>query len=231
MRGGFIAAALFVAMGGASGCFAGDNELSEAEKADGWILLFNGKDHSGWRTNMGNAIHTPIEEGCLQPHGSGGYLIVYERPFADFILRCDVKTSGPPCNSGVFFRVGSLRNPIYTGLEMQVLAEEADPLHRFGAIYDLAGAAKDAAKPPGEWNQVEIRCEGPLVVCKLNGEEVSRMNCDAFDKPGRRPDGTRHKFLRAIKDFPRVGHLGFQDHGQKVWFKNVRLKELFPVSP
>ena len=66
---------------------------------------------------------------------------------------------------------------------------------------------------------------------KLNGEPVSQIDCDDFDKPGLRPDGTKHKFQlggkgRAVKDFARVGYLGVQDHGHPVWYKNVKVLPL-----
>jgi hypothetical protein len=91
-------------------------------------------------------------------------------------------------------------------------------------------------KPTGEWNHVEIKCQGPHIRVKLNGEEVSSINCDDFDKPGVCPDGKPHKYKlkgepRAVKDFARSGYLGFQDHGQKVWYKNVKLLDLSKSQP
>ena len=61
---------------------------------------------------------------------------------------------------------------------------------------------------------------------QVNGKEVSRINVDEFKDRGKRPDGSRHKFGVAIKDLPRVGYIGFQDHGHPVWFKNVKILEL-----
>jgi hypothetical protein len=202
-----------------------DNRLSAEEEKEGWQLLFNGKDHTGWKTNTGERIASQIEEGALQPHGSGGYLIIHEKEFGDFVLKCDVKMSRR-CNSGIFFRVGDPQEPVNTGFEIQVQTGEGTGMHDFGAIYDLVAASKNMSKGAGEWDQVEIRCEGPHIGVKVNGEEVARMNVDDFDKPGLRPDGTEHKFGRAIKDFPRQGFIGFQDHGQSVWFKNVKVLEL-----
>ena len=77
----------------------------------------------------------------------------------------------------------------------------------------------------------EIRCEGPHIHVKVNGQQVCAMNSDDYDQPGLCPDGAHHKFKlngksRAVKDFARLGYLGFQDHGQKVWYKNVKLLEL-----
>jgi hypothetical protein len=210
---------------------AADNELTEAEKAAGWQLLFNGKDLSGWRCNNGKPIATKIEDGALVPFLSGGYLIIHEGKFDDFVFKCDVRWEDPRCNSGIFFRVENPLDPINTGFEAQVMAGDGTGKHDMGAIYDLAAPSKNASFGAGKWNAVEIKCEGPLMHVKLNGEEVSRLNCDEFDKPGVCPDGEAHKFKlkgkpRAVKDFARSGYVGFQDHGHKVWYKNVKLLEL-----
>lgn len=205
---------------------AADNELTSEEKAAGWQLLFNGRDTTGWKCNTGKPVATPVEDGSLLPHKSGGYLIVYDKPFGDFKLACDVKMGDPECNSGIFFRVGNLKNPIYTGFEAQVYAGSGTSMHDFGAIYDLVGTKKNNLKGPGEWNHVELTCKGPLISVAVNGEEVATMNCDDYPQRGKRPDGTQHKFGVAIKDLPRSGYLGFQDHGHKCWYKNVKLLEL-----
>jgi hypothetical protein len=203
-----------------------DNQLSAEEEKEGWQLLFNGKDHTGWKTNEGEQIASKVEEGALQAHGSGGYLIIHEKQFGDFVLKCDVKMSEPRCNSGIFLRVGEPKDPVYTGFEIQIQTGEGTGMHDFGSIYDLVPPSKNASKGAGEWNHVEIRCDGPLIAVKVNGEDVAKINVDEFDKPGLRPDGSEHKFRRAIKDFAREGYIGFQDHGQPVWFKNVKVLEL-----
>ncbi len=210
---------------------AADNQLTDAEKTAGWRLLFNGQDLTGWRCNNDRPIATKIEEGCLVPYKSGGYLIIHEDQFADFILKCDVRWEDPRCNSGVFFRVENPRDPVNTSFEAQVLAGEGTSKHDMGAIYDLAAPTKVAGRPTGEWNTVEIKCQGPEISVTVNDELVSSLSCDDFDKAGVCPDGQRHKFKlqgqpRAVKDFARKGYLGFQDHGHKVWYKNVKLLEL-----
>lgn len=210
---------------------AEDNALSEAERAAGWRLLFNGQDFSGWKCSNGQPIAAPIEEGALVPYKSGGYLIVHEEQFGDFVLKCDVRWEDPRCNSGIFFRVEDLDNPVHTGFEIQVMSGDRTGKHEFGAIYDLVATTKNAGKPTGAWNAVEIKCQGPHISVKVNGELVCEMNCDDFDQPGLCPDGQKHKYKlngqpRAIKDFARKGYLGFQDHGHKVWYKNVKILEL-----
>ena len=210
---------------------AADNELNDEEKQAGWQLLFNGKDLAGWKCNNGKPIAAPVEQQSLVPYKSGGYIIVHERPVENFVLKCDVRWEDPRCNSGIFFRVEDPRNPVHTGFEIQVMSGDKVGKHQFGAIYDLVSTTKNAGKETGEWNTVEIRCDGPYINVKLNGEAIAAMNCDKFDQPGVCPDGARHKYKlngkpRAVKDFSRKGFLGFQDHGHKVWYKNIKLLEL-----
>ena len=205
---------------------AADNQLTPDEKKAGWQLLFNGKDTTGWKCNNDKPIATKVEDGALVPFRSGGYLIIHEKQYGDFIFKCDVKMAQPRCNSGIFFRVGTPKNPVYTGFEVQVMTGKGKGYHDFGAIYDLVKTTTNNLNAPGEWNTVEIRCKGPRVSVKVNGKLVSKMNCDEFTQKGKRPDGSRHKFGVAIKDMPRKGYLGFQDHGQKCWYKNVKVLEL-----
>jgi hypothetical protein len=227
MRSRYLLIAVLLGITMMNSASAADNQLTEEEKAAGWQLLFNGRDHNGWACNTGKPIATPIEDGCLVPFKSGGYIIMYDKKkFGDFTLRCDVKMGDADCNSGVFFRVGLPKNPVYTGFEVQVEDSKEPGLHSFGAIYDLVAPTKNANRGPGEWNTIEITCRGPEISVKVNGDDVAHMNCDDYPKPGLRPDGTRHKFFSAIAKLPREGYIGFQDHGHPVYFKNVKILEL-----
>jgi hypothetical protein len=207
---------------------AADNCLTAEEQAAGWQLLFNGKDHTGWVCDNGKKIASAVEDGAIMPYKSGGYLVVHEKQFGDFVLKCDVRMPAQ-CNSGIFFRVGDLKDPVQTGFEIQISSHAGTSYHDFGAIYDLATPKTAKLNPTGEWNSVTITGRGPEISVEVNGEIVCKMNCDEFTEVGKRPDGTQHKFNKggiAVKDFPRRGYLGFQDHGHKVWFKNVKLREL-----
>ena len=225
LRHSFVSA-LLVGVLSCANTMAADNALIAAEKADGWMLLYNGRDLAGWKNNDGKPVHAKIEDGAINVHGTGGYLLVYEKPFGDFVLKCDVKMDQPFCNSGIFLRTGDLKNPVQSAIEVQVVSDPEPDLHGFGALYDLVAPSKNAARGPGQWDTFEIRCQGPQITVTVNGEQVASINCDEWDQPGRRPDGSRHKFRKAIKDFPREGHLGLQDHGYNVWFKNIKLKKL-----
>ena len=205
---------------------AADNELTPSEKSAGWKLLFNGMNTDGWKNSSKKPVKAKVEDGALNPHESGGYLLVYNKEFGDFVLKCDVKMEQPECNSGIFLRVGDLKDPVQTGIEMQVMSGKEDDVHSFGAIYDLVAPSKNATHGPGAWDAVEIRCEGPKIVVKVNGEKVSSIDCDEWREPGKGPDGKPNKFKKAVKDFPRKGYIGLQDHGNNAWYKNIKLKPL-----
>jgi hypothetical protein len=205
---------------------AADNELSPAEKAEGWVLLFDGVGLQRWKNNNGKPLLAKIEEGAINPHGCGGYIMVYDKEYENFVLKYDVKMDEPFCNSGMFLRCGDLEDPVQSSLEVQVSHERAPSLHGFAAIYDLVAPTKDATKGPGNWDSLEIRCEGPNVTVMVNGEEVNSINCDEWKEAGVGPDGRKNKYQKAIKDFPRNGYLGVQDHGYNAWFKNIKVKEL-----
>lgn len=209
---------------------AADNQLTSAEKEAGWQLLFNGKDHTGWICNNGKPVAAPIENGALVPYKSGGYVIMHEKQFGDFVLACDVKMP-EKCNSGIFFRMAEPKDPVNSGYEAQILTGKGTGMHDFGAIYDLAPLTENASNGAGVWNHVEITCQGSKISVNVNGKDVCAIDTDDFDKPGVRPDGGKHKFKekgagKIIKNAARSGYLGFQDHGAKVWYKNVKLREL-----
>src|SRR5436309_12141123 len=141
---------------------AGDNELSEKEKADGWKLLFDGKTLDGWMTSSGKPSRTPVEDGCINPHRCGGYMMVHKETWGDFILSLDFKIS-KGCNSGVFVRTSSLqprpgKDVGFNGLEVAIDDTRGAGYHDTGAIYDLVKPKKQAMKPPGEWNHAVITC-------------------------------------------------------------------------
>src|SRR5262245_42262145 len=96
-------AALLAAALMASTAMAADNELTAAEKAEGWILRFDGKSLDNWMTSNGRASNRPIEEYSINPHGSGHYMLVHKQLWENFVLAVDFKIS-KGCNSGVFVR-------------------------------------------------------------------------------------------------------------------------------
>lgn len=210
---------------------ATDNELTTREKKDGWILLFDGKSLAGWMTSSEQPSLRPVEEGSINPHKAGGYMMIHEKQWSDFVLSLDFKIS-KGCNSGVFVRTYPLKprpgkDVGFNGIEIAI--DDTAPgsgYHDTGAIYDLVKPSKNAMKPVGEWNHIEITCDKSLIAVVLNGEHVTRIDLDEWTQPNKRPDGSAHKFDIAYKDHPRKGYIGLQDHGSDCWFKNIKLKPL-----
>ncbi len=210
--------------------WAADNELTAKEKKDGWILLFDGKTLNGWMTSSKRKSKTPVQDGAINPHKCGGYMMVHEKQWGDFVLSLDFKIS-KGCNSGIFVRTFPLKRRGrysigYNGFEIGIDDTKTAGFHDTGAIYDLVKPTKQMAKPVGQWNHVVITCNKNIIEVELNGEKVARMDLDEWTKPLRRPDGSRHKFPTAWKDHPRKGYIGLQDHGHPCWFKNIKLRPL-----
>jgi len=209
---------------------AADNVLTNKEKRAGWILLFDGKSFDGWMTSSKEESKKPIEDGCINPHGCGAYMMVHKIQRSDFILSVDYKISAG-CNSGVFVRTSPLepypgKDVGWNGIEVQILDNPGMGYTDTGAFYDLSAPKKQAQHPVGEWNHMVVTCRGPILEVELNGEKVNRIDLDAFTEPFKRPDGSAHKFDRAMKSQPRTGYIGLQDHGADCWFKNIKLKPL-----
>jgi hypothetical protein len=207
-----------------------DNALTDQEKADGWLLLFDGKSLDGWMTSSKTPSKRPVEDGCLNPHKCGGYMLVHKEQWENYVLSLDFKIS-KGCNSGVFVRTYSLtprpgKDVGFNGIEVAIDDTPGAGYHDTGALYDLAKPSKAAMKPVGEWNHLVVTCDKSVIEVELNGEKVTRADLSQFTEPNKRPDGTPHKFDIAYKDHPRKGYLGLQDHGGECWYKNVKLKPL-----
>jgi hypothetical protein len=94
------------------------------------------------------------------------------------------------------------------------------------SFYDGVAPKGEFSNPVGRWNQAELICKGPQVSFSLNGQLAFSINLDDWKKAGQNPDGTTNKFKTALKDLPRTGHIGFQNHGQVVWFRSIRINIL-----
>ena len=214
---------------------AADNQLTAQEEKDGWILLFDGKSAKDWMTSTWETCPEVFEEGTINPDkcpklGRGGWDMVYERPWADFILELDFKIS-PKTNSGVMVRIDPLRglpewDVEYNGLEVQIEDSQTADYYDTGALYDLVKPSKNAMNPVGQWNHLRVECNKNLIDVVLNDVRVNHMDLDQWTTPYKRPDGTNDKFNVAWKYHARTGYIGLQKHGGNCWFKNIKLKPL-----
>lgn len=187
-----------------------------------WKTLFNGENLEGWMSSDGSPPNAnwKVENGVLKRAGAAGYIWTREQ-FGDFELELEYQTEG---NSGVFVRTANPRDPVQTGLEVQIHTPGGPTKHSVGAVYDLQAPTRNAAKPG--WNQLRIVARGGRLEVELNGEAIVDMDLDRWTTAGVNPDGSKNKYKRAIKDFSRSGHIGFQDHGATVQFRNIRIRSL-----
>jgi hypothetical protein len=225
-----IASCLLFCLLFASISAAADNQLTQEEKDAGWVLLFDGQTLDGWKQNTGKPSAKPVEDGAINPHGAGGYMLIHEKDWDNFVLSLDFKIS-PRCNSGIFFRTFPLeprpgKDVGFNGMEIAIDDTTSAGFHDTGAIYDLVAPSKNAMHPVGEWNHLTLTCDDNLITIAVNGEVVTEMDLDQWTQPNKRPDGSDHKFDVAYSDHPRHGYIGLQDHGADCWYKNIKLRPL-----
>jgi len=217
------------------------NTLSEKEKADGWSLLFDGKTTAGWRNYNSNKMGAAWKaaDGSLYLdtfkkdgyQSSGGGDIITKDEFENFELSLDWKIE--PCgNSGVIFNV--VEYPKYTetwrtGPEMQVLDNACHPdakivKHRAGNLYDLIESKTVVVRAAGEWNNSRIVLNKGHLELWLNDNK--QVETEMFT-----PEWEAMIKGSKFKDMPdfgkaRKGHLALQDHGNQVWFRNIKIRVL-----
>ena len=219
----------------------GLNKLTSSEKKDGWKLLFDGKDIAkDW-----HLFTTPNETGgwsvddnamFYNPALSKGGDIVSDNEYQNFILELDWKIQD--CgNSGIFFNVVEDKKyyaTYLTGPEMQVLDNACHPdarypMHRASDLYDMISCKFETVKPAGEWNRIRLKIENGKVEHWQNGHLLVQYemwtaewdNLIAKSKFSIEKDKNFADFGKAKK-----GHLALQDHGDKVWYRNIKIKEL-----
>jgi len=228
------------------------NTLTDAEKKDGWRLLWDGRTTEGWRSATAAGFPKQgwgIRDGELMVTNvsgaearQGGDIITAER-FSNFELKVDFKTT-PGCNSGIKYFVqpdlGALTSTgarsalgSVLGPEYQILDDERHPDAKLGrdgdrtlgSLYDLIPASKDKKPNPiGEWNHARIVARGKHVEHWLNGEKVLEYERGSEDFRKRVADSKFHE-VPSFGEWP-DGHILLQEHGSTVSFRNVKIRVL-----
>jgi hypothetical protein len=204
------------------------HHASKAKAPKGFVALFDGKSTSGWFTapdGPQSVWKADSKTGVLSRNLQNGYIWT-EKTYGDFILDLEYKLS-KRCNSGVFFRTDP-KNPVQGGFEIQLLDPQGRDWDKndHGAIYDAVAPTSKPAGKIGDWDKLRIRVKGDIVRVWVNGTKVSEADLSKWTIPQQNPDGTKNKFKTALNDLPKTGHIGFQDHGYNVSFRNVFIKEL-----
>ncbi|WP_126972304.1 3-keto-disaccharide hydrolase [Gynurincola endophyticus] len=217
------------------------NTLTDDEKAQGWELLFDGNTTAGWHSynQKTDASAWKVKDGILYLDPSvkengrvvGGGDLVTDKVFANFHLKLDWKLEAGG-NSGVMFYVledTAQKWSYYTGPEMQILDNERHPdakirTHRAGDLYDLIECSEETVKPVGQWNTAEIIANNGSLTFILNGKKVveTTMWNDEWKAMIAKSKFKNLPLFGTMKE----GKLVLQDHGDPVYFKNVKIKQL-----
>ncbi len=215
---------------------------TEAAAADsGWVTLFDGKTTTGWhsygKATAGSAwkvtdgalyLDTAKKEGWQT---TGGDIVTAEE-YENFHLKLEWKIS-PNGNSGIIFFINEdtakYQYPWNTGMEMQVLDNDGHAdgkiiKHRAGDLYDLISCSKETVKPVGQWNEVEIKAVNGKLDFYLNGTNVVSTT---LWNDGWKTLLAGSKF-KTMADFGtyKKGKIALQDHGNAVWYRNIKIKRL-----
>jgi len=207
------------------------NTLSDREQAEGWALLFDGKTTAGWRGYQKD--HVPdewqVRDGELMLTAKGGGDIITTDTFGDFDLSIEYRISEGG-NSGIFYRGAEDEQTIWrTAFEVQVLDDERHPDakngddRKAGALYALYPPMVPA-KAALEWNHVRVIARGTEVEHHLNGQLVVRFDT-ASDEYRQRVAASKFVKFPTFGTFA-SGHIGLQDHGDVVWYRNIKVRRL-----
>jgi len=194
-----------------------DLDIIELPDQSDFVAMFNGKDLSGWNTT-GNWIVEADNTITLMPRsGEKGWnryddYLTTDQKYGDFILDLEFKFEAKG-NSGVFMRIGDLEDHVASGFELQILDTHQKLKfgpHDCGGIIGTSSPKKMVVKPAGEWNRYTITLRGTNLTVVQNGELIQELDLSQT----------------ALMDRPAKGHISFQDEAKRIWYRNVRIKEL-----
>lgn len=212
----------------------------ETPKEAEWTMLFDGTSLDQWRGYGQEEMHpewTIEEDGSMlfTPGETGGKNIISKDTYTNFVLSLEWKISEAG-NSGIFWGVHEdekFAEAYQTGPEIQVLDDEKHPdsfrgegTHKAGALYDMIAPKEGAVKPAGQWNLCVIE-----VNQDANKARVSLNDVELFTFPLHGPDWDAMVANSKFADWEgfgkyRTGHIALQDHSDKVWYRNIKIKEI-----
>jgi hypothetical protein len=215
-RLGWATAVLLAALGGAPAGADEYRDIFDGKGLDGWVVDGakeykdkEGKVQPNWK----------VEDGLLVTAGRGMGFLRYDKEVSDFRLKAECRLS-PKSNTGFGIRCvpydpkkDLTTRPSFVAYEVQFQddAGKGPDAYCTGSLYRYVAPSKNAVKPAGEWNTIEIECVGPRIRVWINGEKVQDVDQTTVEK---------------IKDKPLKGYVALQSHTNKVEFRNVKLQEI-----
>jgi hypothetical protein len=191
----------------------------------GFAPLFNGKNLDGWVLKGGRGPGYIVENGVIVCPAEGGGNLFTVKEYSDFVLRLEWRL-WEGGNNGIGIRAPLTGDVAYSGMEIQVLDDEAEvyqkmpikPAQYTGSVYDVFPAKPGHVKRNGIWNAYEITADKRRVKVMLNGVVITDADLDTVTDPAvlKRHPGLQNK----------SGHIGLLGHGTRVEFRNLRVKEL-----
>ena len=207
------------------------NALSASEQAEGWRLLFDGKTTTGWRNFGKSTISSSwrVVDGSLVRADTAAGDIITADKFRNFDLTIDWKV-GEKGNSGIFYRATEAADTIWKAApEMQVLDDAGhengkDTLTSAGANYSLYAAPRGVVRPAGEWNHARLLVNGNHVEHWLNDVKLFEYELGSPEWKARVAKAKFNEY--PIFGTAAEGHIGLQDHGDRVEFRNIKIRAL-----
>lgn len=195
----------------------GGSSVYLSAEDEGFTTLFDGKTLTGWKGNTEGYV---AADGVIACKGGGSGNLYTEMEYGDFEFRFEFKLT-PGANNGIGIRAPLQGDAAFAGMEIQILDDGHEkykgiaPYQSHGSVYGVIAAKRGALKPTGEWNSETIIAKGKHITVILNGQTI--VDGDA-EKP---IDGREHPGLER-----KSGYICFCGHGDKLEFRNLRVKEL-----
>jgi hypothetical protein len=232
-----LAALFTILLPGASACQAPGggatpvNTLTPQEQQAGWKLLFDGKSTTGWRNYKKQDVGPgwTVVDGILTRSGDNAGDIITLDKYRNFDFSVDWRVA-EGSNSGILYRATEDNDYIWQSApEMQILddARHSDgklPITSAGSDFGLYPAPRGVVHPAGQWNTARVLVNGNHVEHWLNGQKLLEYelgSADWKDRVAKSKFSTMPNYGKAGE-----GYIGLQDHGDKVEFRNIKIRSL-----